>query len=185
MLALVHLTTAGLFLSQRKPAEAIKESDVALSLSKLEFKSIAVRAGSILGLAKSMAGKAAAGRKHCEDAVHQARALRDPVQLSQALLALAEVALSAGDSQAALSAASECEQRFAGAKQHESEWRALTFMGLATEKAGDKTKAREFGSRAKSVLALLEPAWGGNRCALYLGRPDVDDLYRRLSALLA
>ena len=65
-----------------------------------------MRAKSILGVAQTISGQAAAGRKQCEDAVTEARTLKDPFLLSQALLALAEAALNAGDAQAALNAAS-------------------------------------------------------------------------------
>ena len=185
LLAWVHLTNAVLLLSERKLREATVASQKALSLSGSEFKSVAVRATSILGLVRSMTGQAAAGRKQCEEAVAQARTLRDPLQLSQALLALAEAALNAGDAQAASSAAAEAQQRFAAANQHESEWRALVIAGLATEKAGDKTRAREFGSRANSILTGLEQAWGSDQYNHYLSRHDVEELRKKLAALLA
>jgi len=183
--ALVHLTNADLLLSERKLPEATVEGQKALSLSESDFKLVAIRANSILGLVRSMTGQTATGRKQCEEAVAQARTLRDPLQLSQALLALAETALNAGDAQAALSAATESQQRFAVANQHESEWRALVIAGLATEKGGDKTKAREFGTRAISILMKLEELWGNDQYKRYLSRKDVEDLHQKLNILVA
>jgi len=184
LLALAHLTMASLSLIQSKMPEAIKEGEAALSLSEPDFKSTAIRAKSILGLARSATGQKAAGRKQCEDAVTEARMQRDPFQLSQVLLALADAALNAGDAEAALNTASEAQQRFAAANQHESEWQALALMGLAAEKTADKNKAREFASRANSVLTSLEQPWGSEAYQRYLNRGDVQQLRQKVSVLL-
>jgi serine/threonine protein kinase/Flp pilus assembly protein TadD len=185
LLALAHLGNAQVSLFQRQPAEAIKESQATLLVSQPDYKLITVRAKSILGVAQTISGQAAAGRKQCEDAVTEARTLKDPFLLSQALLALAEAALNAGDAQAALNAASEAQQRFADAGQHEGEWRALTIAALAIEKTGDKNKAREFASRATSILTGLEQSWGNDQYSGYLSRADISQFRQRLATLLA
>ncbi|HEY6045134.1 MAG TPA: hypothetical protein VIU65_00945 [Pyrinomonadaceae bacterium] len=184
LLALVHLANAEVAMTERKFAEAIKEGDLALSLAGTEFKSVAVRGKSVVGLARTMTGQTGAGKKQCEDAVAEARSSKDPYQLSQALLALAESALIAGDAAGASNAASEAQQRFATANQHESEWRAALIAGLAVDKTGDKVKARDLASRAKSVLTGLEQAWGSDPYASYSKRADVAELYRKLNAAL-
>ena len=184
LLALVHVTSSELLMTERKFNDAIKEGETALSMAGSEFKSTAVRSKSIVGLARSMTGKGAAGQKRCEEAVNEARSLKDPYQLSQALLALAQAALNAGDAQRAFTAATEAHQRFAANGQHESERRAALVAGLGAEKSGDKTKARDLASRANTILIGLEQAWGGNGYAQYLGRADVDALQKQLRAVL-
>ena len=183
LLALVHFTNAELLMTERKFAEAIKEGEAALSLAGGEFKSTAVQSKSLVGLARSLNGQGPAGKKQCEDAVTEARALKDPYQLSQALLALAEAALSAGDVPAALSAATEAEQRFGAANQHDSQWRTALIAGLAAGKAGDKTKARDFASRANAMLSELGRAWGSDNYSRYLARPDLDALKKKIAAI--
>ena len=109
--------------------------------------------------------------------------MRDPLPLSEALLALAEVALFTGDAPAAIARAAEAQQKFAAAKQHESEWRALSIEALASEKAGDKTRARELASHAAATLAALEQEWGGGAYTTYLTRPDIQEQRKQLNAI--
>jgi tetratricopeptide (TPR) repeat protein/predicted Ser/Thr protein kinase len=179
LLALVHVTAAELAMTERRPSEAIKEGEAALSIAGSEFKSIAVRSNSIVGLARSMSGQGAAGKKKCEDAANEARSLKDPYRLSKALLALAEAALYAGDAQGALNAATEALQRFAATNQHEAEWRAAMIAGLAADKSGNKTKARDFELRANSILDGLSQAWGSENYSRYAARPDVEELRKK------
>jgi serine/threonine protein kinase/Flp pilus assembly protein TadD len=181
--ALVHLTSARLSLSERKFPEAIAESQQAISLSQSTFRATYVRANAVLGLAESGSGQAAAGRKHSEEAVKQARTLRDPLPLSNALLALAEVILDGGDAAGALAPANEAHQRFALAKQHESEWRALVIQALASEKSGDKQHARVLASAGSVALANLEKEWDAEAYRNYLSRPDVQAWKTQLGRL--
>src|SRR5437763_4925617 len=124
LLADVTWSAAALALSQRKFPEAISKAEAARKLAGTEYKFTAVRAGFTLGLARLLSGQAAEGRKQCEEAVQLARSLRNPLPLSEALLALTEAAFNAGDAQAAINAASEAQQRFTAANLHEYEWRA-------------------------------------------------------------
>ena len=183
--ALVYVTSAKLSLNERKLPEAIAQSQQAITLSQSTFKSTYVRANAVLGVAESNSGQAVVGRKHCEEAVAQARTLRDPLPLSNALLALAEVALNAGDAQAALAPANEAHQRFSSAKQHESEWRALVIQALANEKGGDRQSARQLASEAAGVLANLEKEWNTDAYRYYLERPDVLAWKKQLARLAA
>jgi len=180
LLAQAHLVSAELSLSERKAGEAIAASQKALDLSHGNFPSIALRANSILGLSQSITGKAAVGRKLCEDAVAQARTLRDPLSLSDALLALAEATLNAGDGPAALAAAKEAESRFAAAKQYESQWRALAIEARASSGAGDKEKATQLAARAGAVLTTIEQQWGAENYRGYLSRLDVQEWRKQL-----
>jgi tetratricopeptide (TPR) repeat protein len=185
LLAQTHLVSAELSLSERKVPEAIAEGQKALDLSASDFPSIALHANIILGLAQTITGKAATGRKRCEDAVAQARALRDPLPLSEALLALAEAALNAGDAQAALLAANEAQTRFTAAKQQESEWQAWLIAARASEKAGDKAHARQFAQQASDVLAELKKQWGTDYYNTYVSRLDMIESRKQLDTLLS
>lgn len=185
MLAEAHLVSAELLLSERKMPEAAAETQKSLDLSQSDFPSIALRANIVLGLAQAKTGKAEIGRKRCEDAVAQARTLRDPLPLSEALLALAEAALNAGDAKTALAAANESRQRFTSAQQHESEWRALVIAALASEKMNDKEQARQFASNAIATLASLEKEWDSDAYRRYLERPDVLAWNKQLDRLAA
>ncbi|HKO34861.1 MAG TPA: hypothetical protein VJV21_00170 [Pyrinomonadaceae bacterium] len=57
LLGLVHLANAETSLIERKFAVAIKEGDLALSLAGIDFKSIAVRGKSVVGLARALSGQ--------------------------------------------------------------------------------------------------------------------------------
>jgi tetratricopeptide (TPR) repeat protein len=182
LLALVHLNLGELWMTERKFSEAIKEAETALSLAQSEYQSIRVRAKSIRGLARASSGQGAAGRKDCEDAVNEARSMKDPYLLSQALLALAEAALNAGDAQAALNTASEAQQRFAAAAQHESAWRAAVTASVAAKRFGDSTKSQELAAQANAFLSSVAQAWGTNSYSQYLQRRDVEDLKNKITS---
>ena len=57
--------------------------------------------------------------------------------------------------------------------------------GLAAEKAGDKVKARDLASRAKSIVTGLEQAWGSDSYARYLKRADVAEFNAKLNGLVS
>jgi tetratricopeptide (TPR) repeat protein len=97
LLAEATSSTAGLALSERKFQDAATTAQKALDLAGSQYKATAVRARYTLGLAQALSGQMAVGRKSCEEAVTMARSMRDPLPLSEALLALSEVALAAGD----------------------------------------------------------------------------------------
>jgi tetratricopeptide (TPR) repeat protein len=182
LLAEATFSAAVLALSERKFPEAATKARTALDLAVSE-KVLTIRAKSTLGLAESFSGKAAAGRKQCEEAVQLARGLRNRRWVSEALLASAEAAMTAGDAQSAISSATEAQSYFTAAGQHGSEWRAYAIEARASEKLGDKDKARQFASKAAAALASLEGLWGSDNFKSYLGRPDIAEARRQLEAL--
>jgi serine/threonine protein kinase/Tfp pilus assembly protein PilF len=185
LLAEATLSEARLALSEGKFPEAITKAQRSIDLAGSEYKLIAVRARYTSSLGQALSGQVAASRKRCDEAVRLARSMRNPLALSEALLALAEVALLSGDVQTALATAAEAQQRFAAAKQHESEWRALLIEARASNKSGDSTRARHFASQANTVLAALEQEWGSDNYKTYLTRPDVVERQGKLTSLLA
>lgn len=180
LLADVTWTQADLALSQQKLPEAIDKAQKALALAESD-KAIAVRARATLGVAQALSGNSATGRKACEEAVQAARKVRDPLPLSQALLALAQSSFAAGDNQAAINAAVEAQQRFSAAKQREHEWRACAIAARAADKLGDREKARQLFSQAMNILNALEQTFGAANFQSYVNRPDVKELRSQLS----
>jgi len=178
LLADATLSEARMALSESKFPEAMSKAQKVIELAESDFKVIAAEAAGVLAMAQSLSGQPAAGQKRGEEALRLARSLRDPLPVSEILLALAEGALAAGDAQTSLASANESRTRFAAAKQHESEWRALLIEGLANEKAGDKLLARQLTAQATNTLAGLEQAWGSDNYKSYLARSDVQRLRR-------
>ncbi len=179
----VHMTKARLALSERKLAEALTEAQKALDIRGGQSKATIVEAGYVSGLAQSLSGRTAEGRKRCEAAVNTARELHDPLLLSNSLLALAQSALLADDAQGAKASAAEAQQRFAAGKQYESEWRALLIEAQASEKLGDHARAQELARQASNILRDLESQWGAEYYKTYILRPDTEDLQRQLEQL--
>lgn len=180
--AIVHLNRGRLSLTRQDFKTASAECKKAMEISNSKFKSVDVRASFTLGLAEVYSGQFAAGRKHCNEAVSLARTQTDPTLLSFTLLACAETELRAGDSKMALTHALEAQQRFGAVSQSESLWRSLAIAALASERS-DKTKAREFASRADAALGELEQLWGTDNYRRYLLRKDIQDLRTKLSPL--
>ena len=94
-------------------------------------------------------------------------------------------ALLSGDAQAALTIATEAQERFAGAKQHESQWRAWLIEARAAEKTGDVARAQQFAQQASTVLRNLEQEWGTEHYKIYLTRSSVQQAQGVLRRLLA
>jgi hypothetical protein len=175
-------SSAALALSQRKFAEAAAKAKTALGFAGTEHKIPAIRARWTSGLAAALAGQTA-GRKQIEEAVQMARTLHNPRWLTEALLALSEAALAGGDGQAAMTSATEAQAHVIAAKQRESEWRVYAIQARASEKLGDKEKARQLAEQALRTLAPLEGVWGSDNYKSYLARPDVEELRRQLATL--
>ena len=175
LLADTLASTAGLELSARKFPEAAAAAQRALELAGTEYKITAVRARYTLALTQAEVGQLVPARKSCDEAVSLARTMRDPLPLSEALLALAEIALAAGDTQTALNSINECQPRFAAAGQRESEWRTWFVKAAASQKAGDAGQAKDAIARGEEILQALQKDLV-NDSQSYLARPDVKKL---------
>jgi tetratricopeptide (TPR) repeat protein len=173
LLAGVYVSRSRMALSNEDFSSAIADGNKALEISAGRFKSLDTGARFTVGLAEARSGRAASGRKKCETALALARTLTNHSLLTQALLALSEAALLAGDAQAALSNAVEAQPRFAAAQQHEGEWRASALQALAAQKLGDKDRARQLAEGARTSLFSLEEPWGSELYHQYLARKDI------------
>ncbi|HKP37523.1 MAG TPA: tetratricopeptide repeat protein [Pyrinomonadaceae bacterium] len=180
----VYFTRARMALSERKFSEAMAQAKNALEISGEPSKATLVEAGSITGLAQALSGRAAEGKKQCEEALRLARESGAPLPLSNALLAMAEAALLADDAQTALACATEAQQRFASFKQHASEWQSLLIQARATERLADPTRAQQLGGQALTVLHGLEKEWQTESYQSYLGRTDIKEVRSKFKALL-
>ncbi|MFN2491705.1 MAG: tetratricopeptide repeat protein [Pyrinomonadaceae bacterium] len=176
LLAWIRVSKAQLNLSKRNLLAATTESQNALKLAGTDFKTIAVQAGSTLGLAQALSGQNAVGRKRCEGAAALAKTLSDPLPQSQALLAVAMTALAAGDTKTALANAKQAQEWFSAAKQYQSEWQAWLIQANAEAVDGNTQGASEAASRASSALANLERQWGSENYRFFLTRIDVREL---------
>jgi len=164
-------------LSRGDALAAIKESEAALAIAGQEMKAIGVFAKSTLGVAELTSGKAGQAKRHCQEAVDLANTLGDPLPLSHALLALAQVAYASGDFRTAADTAERAQGRFATARQLESEWRCWLLIWLA---ASPNTDRKIPASEARQVLARLESEWGAENYRTYRERSDVRSLMAEL-----
>lgn len=184
VLAWVHLTNGQIALSEGRYADARKESQLALEVSAAQFSDVMLQAKSCLGRAEAFSGAAQPGRKSCEEALDLARKSNSPQLISGALLALAEVMLMANDAKGALANSLEAKNLFARSGQADSEWRALLIAARASELAGDKSAAHDYGAQADGLCAGLEQKWGKDAYAGYLRRPDIQNYRNQLAQIL-
>src|SRR6185503_364164 len=105
---------------------------------------------------QALSGMAREGKSFCEEGVKMAMERGNPRLLSKGLLALAEIALSAGDWQNASTTALDAQSRFAQQGAKDSEWRALLLAARAADRAGDKQTASTYATRAYSALSELQ-----------------------------
>jgi len=183
--AWLHLTSARMFLSERRFPEAKARAQQSLALALAHFKETAIEARHTLGLAHALSGAHREGLRLCEEALDEATRLGSPLPLSKARLALAEKMLESGDARGALATVSQAQKRFAEAGQRDSEWRAWLIAARASRQLGDATKAHQHASRAADVLSELQRNWGTETFTNYSARPDVQFGRRQLDALLA
>jgi tetratricopeptide (TPR) repeat protein/tRNA A-37 threonylcarbamoyl transferase component Bud32 len=171
-LARLRLNDAQIALSLRRFGAAESAGRAALKMAGAEFEAIAVEARSVVGLARALSGAAQEGVRECEGAAEAARKSGSPRLVSAALLALASARLEAGDTQGALSAATEARETFKVPGQQDSEWRALLVAALASRRHGDDASARAHASQVLGLLSGLEQRLGPDY-QHYLARPDV------------
>jgi tetratricopeptide (TPR) repeat protein len=183
VLAWVYVRNGQMALSQLRYDEAKKQSRRGLEVSA-EFSDVMLQAKSCLCRAEALSGTPQIGRKSCDEAVEMAKKSNSPPAISGALLALAEVMLLENDAKGALENSLEAKKTFARSGQQDSEWRALLIAARASELAGDKTAARDYGSQADTLCAGLEQKWGKEAYAGYLRRPDIQNYRNQLAQIL-
>jgi serine/threonine protein kinase/Flp pilus assembly protein TadD len=180
-----YLAQARMSLSERKFDDAQTKSKQALALAGTQVKIVVMEATFTLGLAQTLSGATRLGQLKCQEAVEMARQSGDPALLSEALLALAEAQIQAGDSQGALKSSIESQQLFAHSGNQDAEWRAWLVAARASRSAGDIQQSQVYAARVESLLSGLQQKWGGDNYNTYLSRPDVQFSRKQLGELIA
>ena len=184
VLAWVHLTNAQMALSERRYDEAKKKSQLALDVSASQFPDVTLQAKYCMGRAEAFLGAPQVGRKLGDEAVALAKKANSPQLLSSALLALAEIMLTGNDAKGALENSLAAKDIFVRFGQQDSEWRALLIAARASELAGDKSAALDYGTQADRLCAGLEQKWGTDAYAGYLRRPDIQNYRNQIGQIL-
>jgi len=184
LLAEVYLSNALMALSERRFPEAKAKAQQASELAGTQFENIAVQSRYALGLAQALSGAPQAGRPLCEQAVAMAKEKSNPGLLANALLALAEVMLKAGDSQNAATIALQAQATFARSGRKDSEWHAWLIAARASQLAGNEPAMHDYASRAAGLLSELQQNWGPEVYGSYLSRPDIQSCRQQIDRIL-
>jgi serine/threonine protein kinase/tetratricopeptide (TPR) repeat protein len=171
--AAIDLVEAEISLSDRKFAEAEAKAKQALDLTGTEDKGVVVEANNLRGLSQALSGRPAAGLALCQQASDAVVSLTDPLLRAKAQLALAEVALMAGDAKRAVESAREAQPFFANSGMMESNWRAWLVAGLASQKLLDHDNAQLYLKNANDAFSSLAQKWGAETFKTYQARPDI------------
>lgn len=182
-LAWVEVTAAQMALSLGDHVAARTRARTALTLADPDYEDAAIQARETLALAEAASGAARTAVASIAAAVDAARASKLPRLLSTALLASAEVRLSAGDATGARADAQAAQRLFAAGAQRESEWRAWLVSARAARLAGDIPAAHDDAGRAEAGRAALQDAWGDDAYAGYARRPDIRRRLQELAQL--
>ena len=179
LVPVIRLVFAQISLSRRSLADAKTRTIEALTLAK-DYREVTIEGTYTLGLVKALSRSGKEGQTLCEEAVKSANGAGDAALISRATLAQAEAALECGDAKAALTLASQAQERFASGSQLESEWRALLIGARASQQLGDNSRASELSAQGKSVLLQLQQKWGEDAYKTYILRPDIQVYYKQL-----
>jgi tetratricopeptide (TPR) repeat protein len=185
LLANIHQARAEASLSERRLPEAKAQSQQTLALAGEQYQEVVVEAKRILGLAQALSGAKAEGKRLCAEAVEMATRLGNPWLLSKAQAALGAAMLENNDPEGTLTAVLRAQESFARAGQQDSEWRVLLVAARANQRKGDPATAREYATRAATLLENLQQRWGAEAYTSYLTRPDVQYLRQQLGEVLA
>lgn len=182
LLAEIYLLQARMALSKRLFAEAKTKSQQSLSAAGGQ-KDVAVEAKQTLCLSQLFGGAKGQGRQLCEEAFAAASQEGNPRLLGGAQLALAQAMLETDDAQGALNHTLRAQETFARTGQQDSEWRAWLIAALASRRAADEAKAREYALHAADLLTKLQQKLGDDGSKGYLARPDVGYARKQLDEI--
>jgi eukaryotic-like serine/threonine-protein kinase len=174
LLPAVHLVEGEMRLSERAfPAVATVVTQ-ASELAGKQYPDVTIQSKYVLGLVKALSGNGQKeAQKLCDEALNAASSAGDFGLHSRALLAAAEAALARNDAAAALSLATQAQERVARTGQFESEWRAWFIASRASAQLGNKDQADEQLRKAFDARAKLEQLWGADAFRKYTSRPDI------------
>ena len=168
------LTALEIVLMQEHFGEARAKAEALLRSADASDLDTRYGATLALGLALARSGAGARGLEACRKAFELAKATGKPAEEADALLALAEAALDAGDRTEATGDAGRARTLLESAKRPESLWRACVLL----LRSGTRDPA--VAAEAAAALGELKAAWPAQDFRSYLNRP----LIRRLHAEL-
>lgn len=174
--AQAHLSLADVALVGRRIAEARMEAGRALDISESSDAEIGTGAYRVLGACAALAGHRAEAIQNAEQALDLVKKSGLTTELSETLLAFAEIRLKMADAAGAAEPAARAQQMFSRAGQLESEWRAWVVVAAA---AGDSARVKDAASHASACLAKLAQLWGNEAFQTYLSRQDIQQ-YRKI-----
>ena len=183
--ATYFITLARIELTQRIFPDAVRNSQKAFILAGTQLKRTAIMATFTGGLAQVLSGSASGGRHKCEQALSDARAVGDPLILSEALLFLAEAELEGADANGALKLALEAQELSARIGSPEIEAIAWLTAARASRNLHDSQNALAYASHADKLITSFQQFWGADYYNSFLKRPDIQISRTQLTELLA
>jgi tetratricopeptide (TPR) repeat protein len=181
--ALIYMWNAKLALSEYRLPQAKAISQQALNIAGTQYKEVIVQAKYTLGLAQGLSGMPQSGVSLCEEALALSTEMGNPRLLSDSHLALAEVVLELGDAQRSLATALQAQAICARLGKQESEWRAYLIAARACQRTGDNVAARDYATRARSMLSNIQQMLGVEFYPSYIRRGDIRKYLKELDGL--
>nr|MDQ2899657.1 tetratricopeptide repeat protein [Acidobacteriota bacterium] len=170
-------------LSQLRYADAATECRRALATSGAIDAARLADLRRTLGVADMAIGRKRQGLKLCEDAVRAAASTGDATLVSRATLSVMQARLETNDYRGALKAYRDAEEPLSHLP--ETGWRSAALAARASEKTRDRAQTRELAQLGDTRWKALEKLWGAEAFGRYSARPDIQQLRRHLSGLLA
>lgn len=181
----LSLARARMALSERNFREAKKERESLANLAGDQDNSRIAEVKAAGGLAQVFSGQKATGKRDCAEAFKIAQRLNNQELLCATQLALAEAELETGDGATAVQNALQVAERSNHLGKQDSEWRALLFAARASRLMGERTKSKDYVSRAAGLLSALEQKWGSENYNSYLTRNDIRLYKKQLNEVLS
>jgi tetratricopeptide (TPR) repeat protein len=182
--AALLLLEAQMALSRLQPEAALAKTKQAIAHSNSQVPDDQIKAKRIICIARVISGTPRAGISHCREAVTLAEKVADKRLLLVARLATAQVELASGDADEAGKISSQLQAEFHRLGQSESEWQAGLLAALANQRLGRQQMAYDQASQAAKILDTLRTKMGEKLYALYILRPDIQQQFKQLNALI-
>jgi serine/threonine protein kinase len=181
-LAIAHIQ-AGIFLSQKKFAEAMKTSLRAVDQNPKLSTSGLIDFKSVSALALAQTGKSREAQEAGHEVLALAQKTRDEKLIAEATLTQATLDLQAGSPESASSLAEAANSYFASKGQTESDWLSLLYAAEAARVMGDKLSSAQKTKQVVDKLSTIEQNWSSSVFNQYRSRPDIQTAMKRLSKL--
>ena len=184
VLARQSLVESQIALSEENATASKAAAKRAAALSGDEVSHTGVEALCLLAMAEIKFGSKSEGLKLSQKALEMAKQVRDEHLLSVAELDNADALLATNDLTSAVAMARDAQQRFAQAKQQESEWQAWLVIAHATRKQNDAPASIQAAKRGNELMSGLEQKWGAEAFGTYMSRPDIKNQRAQIEVLV-